>query len=59
MNKNARGISFTSMMAMLKIPGVIKPKVVTLGFSGLEVRSFFRIDKPSKLVFNKGGKNLC
>lgn len=59
MNKNARGISFTSMMAMLKIPGIIKPKIETLGFSGLEVRSFFRIDNPSKLVFSKGDKNSC
>lgn len=59
MNKNARGVSFTAMMVMLKIPGVIKPKIETLGFSGVEVRSFFRIDNPSKLVFSKEGKNLC
>lgn len=59
MSDNTKCISFTAMMAMLKIPGIVKPRIDTIGFSGVEVRSFFKIDNPSKLVFRNGGKNLC
>lgn len=59
MNENTKGVSFTAMMAMLKIPGVIKPRINTLGFSGVEVRSFFKTSHPDKLVCNNRGKNLC
>lgn len=47
------GMPFLEMMEMLMTPGQIKPRVATFGFTGVEVRSFFRIEHPEKITYKR------
>ena len=44
MNKiyHQKGMPFARLMETLKAPGIIKPQTTNLGFSGVEIRSFFK-----------------
>lgn len=62
MNKiyHAKGMPFVALMCVLMEPGIVKPETTNLGFSGVEIRSFFKINHPEKLVYSKKtGGNVC